>query len=139
MQETTKKFLQYMDKEQIKYEAQEREGQADWVCVKYTGDNLGSIVMQFFFSEETEDFALRVFSIVKVPENRTADVLKVCNDLMAEYRWLRFYLDENKEVTAAYDATVTVETADLISAAIMFRTVNIVDECYPRIMKALWA
>lgn len=138
MQETTKKFLQYMDKNQIKYEVQERENH-DWVGVTFTGDNLRAIILQFFFSKETEDFALRVFSIAKVPENSTVDILKVCNDLMIKYRWMRFYLDENNEVTAAYDASVTLETSDLISATIMFRTVNIVDECYPQIMKALWA
>lgn len=138
MQETTKKFLQYMDKNQIKYEVQERENH-DWVGVTFTGDNLRAIILQFFFSKEAEDFALRIFSIAKVPENSKVDALKVCNDLMNKYRWLRFYLDENNEVTAAYDASVPLEPDDGIFAIIIFNSVNIIDKCYPRIMKALWA
>lgn len=138
MQETTKKFLQYMDKSQIKYEVQERE-KHDWIGVTFTGENLRAIILQFFFSKEADDFALRIFSIAKVPENSKVDVLKVCNDLMNKYRWLRFYLDENNEVTAAYDASVPSEPDDRIFAMTMFNAINIIDECYPKIMKALWA
>ena len=138
MQETTKRFLQCMDSEQIKYEAKERE-EKDWVGVKYNGNNINTISIQFFFDLGGKDVALRVFTIAKVPQNKTADMLKTLNELMVEYRWLRFYLDADNEVTASYDATITAETAAPVAKELMFRTLNIVDECYPRIMQTLWA
>lgn len=138
MQETTKRFLQHLDSEKIKYEAKERKEQSDWVCVKYQGDNVDPVTIQFFFGLDGKDVALRVFTIAKVPQNKTVDMLKTLNELMVEYRWLRFYLDADNEVTASYDATITAETAAPVSTELMFRTLNIVDDCYPRIMKTLW-
>ena len=82
---------------------------------------------------------VRIFSIARVPKNKTAAVLEVLNALMIEYRWLRFYLDSDNEVTAAIDAVITEETAAPVAGELLARGLNIVDDIYPRIMKVLWA
>ncbi len=139
MQETTKRFLKYLEDHNIRYDSKEREGQSDWVCVRYQGDNADTISLQFFFSRDGGDVAVRIFSIARVPKNKTAAVLEVLNALMIEYRWLRFYLDSDNEVTAAIDAVITEETAAPVAGELLARGLNIVDDIYPRIMKVLWA
>ena len=139
MKATTAAFLDLLNQSGIKYEFKERPGKSDWVNVRYSGDSIRSISIQLFFSDDCEDVAIRSFSICKVPANKKADMLNLLNALMDEYRWLRFYLDEDNEVTAAIDAVITVATAAPIAKELMLRTLNIVDDVYPRIMKALWS
>ena len=139
MKATTAAFLDVLNQSGIKYEFKERDGKSDWVNVRYGGDNIQSISIQLFFSQDCEDVAIRSFSICKVPANKKADMLNILNAIMDEYRWLRFYLDEDNEVTAAIDAVITVATAGPVAKELMLRTLNIVDDVYPRLMKALWA
>ncbi len=139
MKATTAAFLDLLNQSGIKYEFKERDGKSDWVNVRYGGDNIQTLNIQLFFSEDCEDVAIRAFSICKVPSNKKADMLNILNALMDEYRWLRFYLDEDNEVTAAVDAVITVASAGPVGKELMLRTLNIVDDVYPRIMKALWS
>ena len=139
MLQTTKNFCRYMDAKDVRYDAKERDGKSDWVNVKYKGDNASKIDMQFFFGTDEGVVALRVFSIVQVPGSKTASMLELLNELMQEYRWLRFYLDSDNEVTAAMDAVITPETSAPVTFEMLSRTVSIVDDIYPRLMKLLWA
>ena len=136
---TTRRFTEYLDGKNIKYTAKENEGKSDWVSVKYSADNMESINLSFFFDQDCQSFALRVFSIAKVPQNKIPAVLSVCNELANEYRWVRFYVDNDNEITASYDGVIDVDTAAPVCYELLGRTLSIVDEGYPRFMKALWS
>ena len=56
--------------------------------------------------------------------------------LRAAYRW---YLDDDREVTAAVDAVITADTIGAVAYELVQRGVNIIDENYPKVMKALWS
>ena len=46
-------------------------------CLLYTsGHNLSTITVQFFFSTDGEDAAIRVFDLFKVPEDRHDKIYK---------------------------------------------------------------
>ena len=92
---TTRRFTEYLDGKDIKYTAKENEGKSDWVSVKYSAENMESINLSFFFDQDCQSFALRVFSIAKVPQNKIPAVLSVCNELANDYRWVRFYVDND--------------------------------------------
>lgn len=139
MKKTTKNFLDCLEEKEIKYQCEEREGKSDWVCVRFSGNNAPSVEVQLFFHEDEEDVALRSFSIVRVPQAKTAGMLTLLNSLMEEYRWLRLYLDEDNEVTATIDAVISADTAGPVSFELLMRMVGIVDDIYPRLMKELWA
>ena len=139
MKKTTKNFLDCLEEKEIKYQCEEREGKRDWVSVRFSGESAPSVEVQLFFHEDEDDVALRSFSIVRVPQEKAAGMLTLLNSLMEEYRWLRLYLDEDNEVTAAIDAVISADTAGPVSFELLMRMVGIVDDIYPRLMKELWA
>ena len=47
--------------------------------------------------------------------------------------------DLDREVTAAVDAVITADTIGAIAYELVQRGVNIIDENYPKVMKALWS
>ena len=84
--------------------------------------------------------AIRVWTIAKTTNTRqVAAVSLVLNDLNNNYRWYRWYLDDDREVTAAVDAVITADTIGAIVYELVQRGVNIIDENYPKVMKALWS
>ena len=139
MKETAKNFTARLEAEGVRYDFQERQDKADWVCARFSGDNIPSIAVQFFFDADEDNAALRAFSIARVPQEKAAGMRTLLNSLMEEYRWIRLYLDSDNEVTAAIDAFITPETAGAVCYELLVRMVGIVDELYPRLMKELWS
>jgi hypothetical protein len=43
------------------------------------------------------------------------------------YRWLRFYVDEDRELTAALDAVIPADSVGEICVELLHRSVSIVD------------
>ena len=110
------------------------------VTVIYTGDSIPSIRMIFFFSKDCEDVAIRVFDIVKLPENRVEGFFKVVNEANRRFRFFKFVLDTNDNtVQAEMDAAFRTHDVGEICLELMSRCVDICDKAYPDFMKALWA
>ena len=119
MKKTTKNFLDCLEEKEIKYQCEEREGKRDWVSVRFSGESAPSVEVQLFFHEDEEDVALRSFSIVRVPQAKTAGMLTLLNSLMEEYRWVRLCLDGDNEVTAAIDAVISADTAGPVATQLI--------------------
>ncbi len=66
-------------------------------------------------------------------------MLELLNEVMDNYRWLKLYLDSDSEVTSQVDAIVDDRIAGIVGAELILRTVNILDNIYPRIMKIMWS
>ena len=62
-----------------------------------------------------------------------------CNSLNQEYRWVRFYLDKDWDLICEADALLDPSSGGEECLSIVRRMVNIIDEAYPKFMKALWA
>lgn len=75
----------------------------------------------------------------KVPAEKTADMLVICNALNMRYRWLKFYIDKDNDIMIEDDAILTPETAGEECFELLIRTVKIIDEIKPLIMKTLYA
>ena len=104
MLDSTRQFIQAMDAKDIKHsDIEVTDSGMEKVTVIYTGDSIPSIRMIFFFSKDCEDVAIRVFDIVKLPENRVDGFFKVVdptsvnkqgNDRGSQYRSGIYYVDE---------------------------------------------
>ena len=128
MLDSTRQFIQAMDAKDIKHsDIEVTDSGMEKVTVIYTGDSIPSIRMIFFFSKDCEDVAIRVFDIVKLPENRVDGFFK-------------FVLDTNDNtVQAEMDAAFRTHDVGEICLELMGRCVDICDKAYPDFMKALWA
>lgn len=128
-------FVDYMDQEDIKYTV----SSDNVIKVTYTGDNLDSIPVYVIFDEEGDEYVeFKCWDIANF-KNREAKAIEVCNELNAKYRWVKFYMDSDKDIIVSIDAVVDSATCGEECLSLVRRVVNITDEAYPEIAKARWA
>lgn len=89
---STEQFLAYLNANKLKYDYTEPEDddKKDVVVVRFTGHNLSTITVQFFFSTDGEDAAIRVFDLFKVPEDRHDKIYKALNEQNNAFRFVKF-------------------------------------------------
>jgi len=135
MQKYAKIFTQYMDANDIKYTVK----RDNVVEVSYNAENKDSISFFVIFDEDNDPLvAFKCWSIENF-KNKEAAALVVCNVLNEEYRWVKFYLDKDKDMNASIDAMIDEETCGEECMSLVRRVVHIVDDAYPKIAKARWA
>ncbi|MCQ2437636.1 MAG: YbjN domain-containing protein [Clostridia bacterium] len=131
-----KAYMAYMDRVGIKY----TDSGEDRVRVVYNAENLKSITVNVLFDKDGEDMvAFRAWGIVKVPENKYGAAVLACNKLNTQYRWVKFVVDKDNDLNCEMDAYVDIESVGSECKRCVSRIVNISDEAYPEIMKAIWA
>lgn len=137
---SARQFADTMGKKDIKYTHSTLSSGKDVLTIIFKGDNMSSIKVRFSFDTDNEAVAIRCFDIVTVPENKIGLILKVVNELNEEYRFCNFYLDtEDNTVTAQADVVFRKHDVGEICLEMLLRCVNIIDEGYPKLMKAMWA
>ena len=137
---STRQFVNAMDAQKIKYQDKgSTDSGKDVLFVTYKGDNMPSILVQFFFDQDCEAVALRVFDVLKVPEGKKEKMLSVINAQNAHFRFARFVLDTN-DSTVQVEMDVPFRKNDVgdICLEVLNRIVNICDDAYPALMKGLW-
>ena len=110
MVQTAVIFAKHLEAKGKKYDYEERPGKSDVVEIRFSGDNWNSIAIRFFFDADGKSVAVRVFSICKYSDSKLASGLLQANATNNEYRWVRFYIDDDNEATAAIDAVIDEET-----------------------------
>jgi len=127
-------FMRYMDQEGIKYTDTD-----DYVVkVVYTGDNLKSIPVFVFFDKDGDPLVqLKCWEIANF-KNKEAKAMIACNQMNKEWRWIKFYLDDDADIIAGCDAYIDEATCGSECLSLVRRMVNIVDDAYPTFGKALW-
>ena len=130
----------FLDQKGVRYDYYERtESRNEAIKVGFKGDNADSVELYFFFDEDGNSVNIKSFSIAKVSSGKLVDMYVLANELNNEYRWVKFYLDSDNEVTVSGDAIISPETAGEECYEIIMRYVGIIDDVYPRIMKVIWA
>ena len=138
----TRNMLDFFERQGMKYspDIDTTKAGKDVVTVTYTGDNKDTIRFKIFVDPDEDNVAIRVWTIAKTLDaDQAAAVTLLLNDLNNNYRWYRWYLDDDREVTASVDAVITADTIGAIVYELVQRGVNIIDENYPKVMKALWS
>ena len=135
-----KKVKSYLDSKGVRYTYYERdENRNEAIRVSYNCNNVESVSVFLFFDANDRTVNAKSFSIAKVPTEKLADIYVILNDLNYAYRWVKLYVDEEKEVTVSGDAIISQKTAGEECLEMILNFINIIDELYPKIMKAIWA
>ena len=137
MNNAAKLFCDYLDQKNVRYSIL----RSDVVRVSYTGDNCPSIAVHLIFSNDGRDVSLRCYSIAKIKKEDAKQYLGAlfaCSELNKTYRWVKFYLDNDNELTAEDDAVIDPYTTGEECYKLLRKMVNIVDETYPTFMKVAW-
>lgn len=127
-------FVDYCDKEGIRYTDLDDHS----MKIVYTGDNLNSIPIFVSFDKEGgPTVSFRCWNIANFSKSPANGIL-VCNDMNAKWKWVKFYIDDDRDVIAEVDVRLNDYTCAALCHATLRSIVNIVDEAYPEFMKSLW-
>lgn len=122
---SVRSFEAALKKKKLKYTVG-KDG--DMIYLSFNGDHYKSLRFSFIFDDDGESVALRVFSIEKFAPAQLPQAYEFCNRMSTEYRWLRFYVDSDNELTAGMDAVITSENAGDVCSELLSRAVDIVDD-----------
>ena len=116
MLSSTRQFTDAMENKDIKYEYKgTTDSGKDIVVLGYTCENISTLTLRFFFDEDCEAVAIRMFDLVKFPESKLPTMLAAINQQNARFRFVG-------DICLEY----------------VSRCINICDDAYPELMKALW-
>lgn len=135
-------FVNYMDKKDIKYNNRGPLGDEgrEVVEVSFSGKNMNSVRTVFYFDADAEGVAIRVYDIVKVPEEKVDVMYPAINSLNRHFRFAKFVLDtDDNTIQAEMDTAFRSRDVGEICYELLIRMVDICDTAYPDLMKALWA
>ena len=128
-------FINTLDAKGVKY----TDVDSETVKITYNTDNAPSVSVLVIFDEDGKNFVQFIsFEIAKFAKNKEAGVA-ACNQANADYRWVKFYLDKDTDLTCDMDAYVYEDTCGEVCLSLVKRMVNIIDDNYPMFMKALWS
>ncbi|MCR5478117.1 MAG: YbjN domain-containing protein [Lachnospiraceae bacterium] len=132
---TTKLVLQYFESQDVK--AQQLEDtliRAGW---DFEG---GSLMIFLDFDESETHVHLEGIDFINVPENKFGAMYEVLNDCNDLYSHIKFVLDkEHGQIVARDDDVISLDSCGPECFELMIRMLKVVEDAYPKFMKALWA
>lgn len=100
-----------------------------------------SIKIYAIFKNNNNVVDIKCHNLVKITEKQFPQALLCCNRLNNDYKWVKFYIDEEDEyeLTVQVDALLDEESAGREVMRLMILLCNICDEAFPRLNRAIWA
>ena len=126
-------FIAKLKTKDLNYSVRERDSD---VIVTFPYDNRKTNIV---FSGEDGAHAQLATVIESVPEDKFVDVVLACNSLNATFRYVKFAVDKDNDVMAYTDAILDPASADEECFELLVRSLKIIGEAKPPIMKAIYA
>ena len=108
------------------------------VFAKFDGKVAKNLEISFISSDNDNDFSVRCFSIANVPEDKMLAAMKAVNDANRNFRFVKFTLDNDRDINAEYDFPSEGENIGPAAVELLMNFVKIIDKCYPKFMTAIW-
>ena len=113
--------------------------------VIFTGFNLessGEHNILMFFSDDNSAVQVVMPNVgnAAFPADKLPAMYELCSKLNKEYRWVKFYVDEeSRNIRATDDGVIQLDSCGPECERLLIQLVRIVDQVYSRIMKAFWS
>lgn len=141
MYEATQCIVKKFDELDFKYEY-EKYDDTDMLTLRFNTDTIPLVEIILVI---TEDFDCGIYSpnIANVNEEKMTEMLKALNELNAEYKYVRFYANDNT-ITVKTDILVFPDSSDIIDeyadyiVSMIDMHIGVVEEAYPKIMETIW-
>lgn len=121
----------------IKYRTQHVGKQ--WEVVLGISGKANSYQIKFICKDGSKnDVAMRVFTLARYPDEHKRDAYPLLASLQRKYRFIKFTLDKAGDINLEYDMPSCTESTGKSAVEMVVRTMKIVDEVYPEIMRSVW-
>lgn len=134
-------IMQEMDKVNMHYNVEDMED-VNILSAGYGIENGSTITIKVFSQDDDNDVAVRVYGILhNVAEERLPKIMKVINQCNQKFRYFKFVMNDDNDVSVEYDFPVEASDYTLGQEVveILMRMMHVLDECYPVLMRAIWS
>lgn len=134
-------IMQEMDKVNMHYNVEDMED-VNILSAGYGIENGPTITIKVFSQDDDNDVAVRVYGILhNVAEERIPKIMKVINQCNQKFRYFKFVMNDDNDVSVEYDFPVEASDYTLGQEVveILMRMMHVLDECYPVLMRAIWS
>ena len=97
-----------------------------------------NIAITVGFDDDGESAQIVSSPIANVPDAKTAKLLMILNQCNRDFRWAKFYLDEDNDVIADADVVFGEHDAGFSVVEAVMLAASVIDDAYPEIMKGIW-
>lgn len=104
----------------------------------YAGKNVPHVRVILIFAEDGSNVEIRFSAIAKVPNDKLAKTYELCSKLNNTYRWVKFFVNSDNEITAQDDGVIEPNTMCKECFELIARGVDIIDDVYPEFMAVIW-
>ena len=130
-------FIEFLDAKGVKYtEVDDRAVRLMWDSKSVSS---GIKVLVIFDKDNHHGVHFVCNGFCSIPEDKQNDLMVVCNALNKQYRWCKFYVDNDGDLMVEDDAILDMANVGEECIELILRMINIVDDIYPIAMKAIWA
>lgn len=110
----------------------------DLIGISFAGSEEGvSYEILTIIDRDESNIILRCFNIYPVEPEQEVEALRAINQLNMDFRWMKFYLDEENQVAAGTDAIVTLDNAAVVAFDLLGRALHIINAGYKFLGEAL--
>lgn len=131
-------FEAALDQRDIKYQEVDGNG-LPAVRIGYSLTNIDHLDVVFWFDKSGDTVHLGTSVIARVPKDRLEVGLRSVNSVNAHFRWMTFYLDDDNDIVASYDAMLPPNMVGDTCHELLQHAISVCDEAYTKIMRDLWA
>jgi len=134
-------FVRVLEEKEVKYTffPSEEEGRPEVIRINYTGKNGNNMTFLYFFDADGKTLSVKIVDLCKVTTEKLMDMYVTVNEINAQYRWVKLYIDKDNDIPVEGDAIVDNLTAGDECFEILLRFLSISNDIYPRLMKVLWS
>lgn len=130
-------FVEFLKGENLKFrDIDERAVTLSWDSKTVAS---GLTVVVIFDKDNHNGVHFMCKNFCSVPDDKLIDLFAICNACNKQYRWVKFYVDDEGDVTAEDDAVLDMANVGQECIELVARIVRIVGEAYPQFMKAIYA
>ncbi len=134
MNTCAKAFADKLESKNLKYEVREIEEET---LVIFPYENRKTT---FVFAGDDGEYAQTMTVIESMPnDDKFVEVVMVCNQLNRRFRFVKFVVDDDNDVMALSDAILDVNSAGDESFELLARSLKIISEARPQLMKAIYS
>ena len=128
------RFSALLKERELNFQVRELDNDETVISFPYKG----KVTECFFGGKEGQYFSLYTV-LERVPEEKFMDVVLLCNKLNAQYKWVTYYVDKDKDILAHSDAILSMESAADEAFEILVRCLQVTEEIKPELMRAIYA
>ena len=138
MNNALKNFISYLNKNEIHFDVP-RDNDNLVIIKNYLKKNSSILanIMIGVSDDGSKDASICLWGLGKV-ENITYELLEKVNELNCNFRWFKIYINDNGNLELSYDFILCKNSTDQL-LELMIRGLGIADDCYPQLMKCIWA